>query len=392
MLKNLVVSHNTDMMTPEEAVAVSIDVRDGFVYNTPDITLKSQKHKEFIAALEKEFGEFEKFDYSRSKNNIYKKYFSENIRMVSSGNSTETYSGCSVTSDKIANRVWQIYLDYCERSDDVSLFLNSFFMNNGQLDKNISELKYKELTGISPKYYPYIDTDVMFDQFFTGSENIMLLVGEPGIGKSKMATLALKHALENEDILPYDKIKENPNLDTQFINAVYAKSTDVLANDKFWREIEKLHPDFCIIDDLDYMLTKRDAEIQNTDDFNKNAFLNQFLSFTDGVEKHNTKFIITTNQKYDDIDTALLRKGRLFDILELRDLSRTEALDVWLENNLSEDVFNDTFTSEKILPAELGSEISKLLNTRILTSTQPYLKEENISKVKSAKRLKKISL
>jgi SpoVK/Ycf46/Vps4 family AAA+-type ATPase len=207
-----------------------------------------------------------------------------------------------------------------------------------------------------------------------------------------MSTLALKHAFKNPDKLPYDKLKDNPALDNQFITVVYVKSTDVLVNDKFWRELEKHEADFCIIDDLDYMLTKRDSEVTNAEDQKKNDFLNQFLSFTDGVEKHKTKFIITTNQKYDDIDSALLRKGRLFDILELRQLDHKEALNIWLDNELSETDFNELFTAHEVLPAELGSEIAKRLNTRISTATDSYLKEDGISKVLKAGRAKKIGI
>ena len=232
----------------------------------------------------------------------------------------------------------------------------------------------------------------MFDQFFTGVENILLLVGEPGLGKSKMSTLALKHAFHNPDKLPYDKLKDNPALDNQFISVVYVKSTDVLVNDRFWRELSKLQADICIIDDLDYMLTKRDAEVTSADDQKKNDFLNQFLSFTDGVEKYKTKFIITTNQKYDDIDSALLRKGRLFDILELRKLDKHEALDIWLDNDLPKEEFEKVFHAHEVLPAELGSEINKRLNTRIETATATYLKEDGISKVIKATRVKKIGV
>lgn len=140
------------------------------------------------------------------------------------------------------------------------------------------------------------------------------------------------------------------------------------------------------------MLTKRDAEVTSSDDAIKNTFLNQFLSFTDGVEKHKTKFIITTNQKYNDIDTALLRKGRLFDILELRQLDQKEALEIWIDNGLSVTEFHNVFHDHHVLPADLGSEINKRLNDRIDSATVAYLKEDGISKVIKASRVKKIGV
>ena len=79
------------------------------------------------------------------------------------------------------------------------------------------------------------------------------------------------------------------------------------------------------------MLTRRDAETYSFDERNRNRFLSNLLSFTDGIQKNYTKFIFTTNQSFDDIDSAVLRKGRLFDVLELRELTNEEALEVWKE-------------------------------------------------------------
>ena len=142
------------------------------------------------------------------------------------------------------------------------------------------------------------------------------------------------------------------------------------------------------LDDLDYMLTKRDSEVMTNDDAKKNAFLNQLLSFTDGVQKNKTKFIITTNQHFEDVDTALLRKGRLFDILEFRKLKNDEALTIWLSEDLKEEEFRKIF-SDDVSQADLGSEIAKRKNKRIKNTISSYLKEKDISKIqRKSKRMK----
>jgi len=270
--------------------------------------------------------------------------------------------------------------------------MNSFFLTDGVLDSNLKEVLSEDFDFINKKYYPYIDTDIMFDQFFTGSENILVCVGAPGLGKTKLASLAIKHAYNNPDKIPYDKLIEHEALESQFINIIFVKSTDVLVLDNFWRNLEILQADIVIIDDLDYMLTKRDSEVLSAEDEKKNIFLNQFLTFTDGVEKYKTKFIITTNQGYDEIDSAILRKGRLFDIIELRKLDKSEALAIWVDNNLKEDEFSAIFKTHEILSADLGSEISKRTNKRITTALKPYLKEDGISSVVKANKSKRITL
>jgi len=391
MDSKLIITHNSDDLSVDEAVISQLDIQDGFHYALQDMSIKSIDYKSFIEDL-KSICDLKEFDYSRNKNNVNYKVQGEKLRVYVRGNSVDLFFGIYAQTEEICNKAWQIYLKHSDEDDGVDMFMHSYFMNSGQLDNASKQMDIEELQYISDKYYPYIDTQIMFDQFFTGAENILLLVGEPGLGKSKMSTLALKHAYENSDKLPYDKLEDNPALDNQFISVVYVKSTDVLINDKFWRDMAKIQADICIIDDLDYMLTKRDSEVQSIDDARKNDFLNQFLSFTDGVEKSKTKFIITTNQKYSDIDSALLRKGRLFDILELRALDAPEALSIWLDNNLDEKDFNDIFKTHEVLPADLGSEINKRLNKRIKSATQPYLKEDGISKVQKASRVKKIGL
>ncbi|WXB47738.1 ATPase [Vibrio phage VB_VaC_TDDLMA] len=390
--QNLVITHNPDMYQMEDAISAFRDTQDGFCYPTPDLSLIRSELDKFIKDVEKEVCALQVYKFNKSKQSIYEKYMGDEVRIYTQGNSKDTYSTVVAKSEEVAEKVFSIYLRYIERTDDVTIYMRSFFMNDGRLDMTESELKAKDLEYISELYYPYIKTDVMFEQFFTGAENIMLLVGAPGLGKSKLTTLALKHAHENPDILPYDKMADNETLESQFINCGYVKSTDVLVNDKFWRELEQGSFDFCIIDDLDYMLTKRDAEVQTVEDDKKNTFLNQFLSYTDGIEKHNTKFIITTNQTYDDIDSALLRDGRLFDILEFRPLHKEEALKIWSSNNLDEKDFHSVFTKDEVSPATLGKEINKRLNKRIDSATQSYLLEDNISKVKSAGRRKRMSL
>lgn len=385
----LVVTHSNDEMTLDDAVLAYVDINEGYKHALQDMPIKTVDWP----AFKKDLGAIdggELFDYSRSKNNIYYKINADKYRAYVRGNSVDLYMGIYAKDEFTCKQIWDIFVKHSEDEDDVSLFMHSYFMNEGRLDDGSKNIDPKELKFIDDKYYPYIDTQIMFDQFFTGAENILLLVGEPGLGKSKMSTLAMRHALENPDKLPYDKLADNPALENQFISVVYVKSTDVLINDKFWRDLSKMQADMCIIDDLDYMLTKRDSEVMSIDDAKKNDFLNQFLSFTDGVEKHKTKFIITTNQKYNDIDVALLRKGRLFDILELRQLHTDEAKNIWLSNDLKEDEFDYLFGTDSVLPADLGSEINKRKNDRIQTATQSYLKEDGISKVVKASRSKKI--
>lgn len=379
-------------LPPDEAVISYRDMIDGFTYTLEEVQFKTADFKRFIEELSTLVGDMTTYDYSRGKNAVNLIFKNDKVRLYVRGNSIDLYMTAYGNSEEVAQTIWNIYKKHSVEETNIDVFVTSYFMNGNSLDNNHKRMKIEELKYLSKDYYPYIDTDMMFDQFFTGSENIFLIVGEPGLGKSKMSTLAILHAFNNHDKLPYDKKVDNPGLEEQFINIVYVKSVDVLVNDNFWRRLEADQADIVVIDDLDYMLTRRDGDVQSDDDIRKNTFLNQFLSFTDGVEKSHTKFIITTNQSFDEIDSALLRKGRLFDIIELRRLNREEAMHIWEQNGLDAKEFAKVFNSHEILPANLGSEIAKRLNKRIKKSTESYLREDGISKIQKAGRTKRIGL
>jgi hypothetical protein len=364
---------------------------DGYTYPIDELEFENKEFFEFIELLKKDFTDLIEYDFSDSMKNLFKQFMCEDFVIFAQGNSKEVFCSINSKSIQISQKVFSTYKTFYKEDLEVNIYMGIYYSEAGRTQNTVKSLKKKEIADISDSYYPYINNDIMYKQFFNLQENILILAGKPGIGKSKMASSILKYATANPEIIPYDKMKENESISAQFISVCYVKSTQVLCDDIFWRELSQKEFDFVIIDDLDYFLTSRDSEVTSQEEDNKNKFLNQFLSFTDGIEKHKTKFIITTNQPFADIDSALLRKGRLFDILELRDLSGDEALVIWEENKLLKEDFLKLYSStDRISPADIGSEISKRLNTKITEALEPYVLEDNISKVKQTKFKKKV--
>jgi hypothetical protein len=365
----------------DESMDLFNDFNEGYVYQDSTISLPTL---EFLKSLQKiihEFGEVDEFDYS-SNDKISKTYVSKgNFKLRVYGDEFSLTGCIAATTEEIRNNLYRELYRELPDIDGVCVFSTSYYNDGNSLETMVERFDDKILSNVSKSYYPYINTNLLFDQFFTSNENILILAGAPGLGKSKLTTLALKYAQKN--------INKSPQGHDEFISVGIVKSVDILSQDKFWVELEKNSHDFVIIDDLDYMLTKRDAEIVTTEDVIKNSFLNQFLSFTDGITHNNVKFIITTNQNLSELDPAILRKGRLFDILELRPLKNEEALSIWKEHGLPKAKFK---YKGDVNPADLGSSISKLLNKRIDEPTAEYLLEDNISKIRGAGRSRKISL
>ena len=388
---NFNLTHNTDSVYLSEALANYNVIKEGYTYPIDDLDFTPEDFNKFIVLLNKLHPELTEYDFSDSKKSVFKQYKCNDFVIHVQGNSKEVYATINSKSLHISEQVFKVYKTFHKADTDVKIFMTVYYTDGGRTQNSIKTFNKDELSLISDSYYPYINTDIMYKQYFSLEENILILAGKPGIGKSKMVSSILRYATENDNLLPYDKCKDDGDVDVQFINIAYVKSNAVLSDDSFWRDLETREFDFVVLDDLDYFLTSRDAEVTSQEEANKNKFLNQFLSFTDGIEKHRTKFIITTNQPYDDLDTALLRKGRLFDILELRDLSYAEAAVIWKEAELEFSDFEDLYQgSGRILPADLGSEISRRTNDKISDACEGYLLEDNISKVKEATTKEKV--
>ena len=374
----------------EEILEFENNQTNGFKYIKPENYMKTANFQPMIDEIKGQYS-LEEYNYSKSAYNTEKKFYSDSVIITSSGNSRDSAFNIYCKSEFDLNKIFKIYLKHIdtEEETEVKCFFESFFIKGNGIDKTTKVLTLKDVKDTSASYYPFMNTKQMFEEFCTGKENILILTGPAGHGKTQLSNLLFKHLFQEPENIPYDKIEAIPELDEQFFNVAYVKSTDILAMDEFWRTLQKELPDFVILDDLDYMLTKRESEVMTNDDAKKNAFLNQLLSYTDGVQKNKTKFIITTNQHFDDVDSALLRKGRLFDILEFRILHNDEALKIWLEAELKEEDFHSHFQGD-VLQSDLGSEISKRNNKRIKSTKTSYLYEPEISKVK--RKTKRMSL
>jgi hypothetical protein len=153
--------------------------------------------------------------------------------------------------------------------------------------------------GVTDSSYPFIEegVDAFIEDFLKSSENILLLIGEPGTGKSNFIKYIVSRSKQNA-LITYDpEIMKKDGIFAMFIEGEYGS---------------------LIMEDADTFLGARSEG---------NQMMAKFLNVGDGiVSMASKKLIFSTNlEKLDDIDPALLRPGRCFAVLQFRKMNFDEA-------------------------------------------------------------------
>jgi hypothetical protein len=204
------------------------------------------------------------------------------------------------------------YQEYFEYKDPEVVSVRYYFKSVfGSNSKHISVPK-EDIQHTIPELYPDYDVEKLTEEFIASNSNILLLYGKPGVGKTQFLRYVMKRG-EFEDI-------------------TYVKDAALLNSGDFWAEMADTESDLMVFDDMDDALRPRKARKTKGDDvvMDNRTFMNNVLSFTDGIFEKKTKIIITTNQPITQIDAAVIRPGRCFDFLTLNPLTYDEACDLWV--------------------------------------------------------------
>lgn len=164
--------------------------------------------------------------------------------------------------------------------------------------------------------YPWLRGRTLSDyynSFMKSSANILLLLGVPGSGKTTFIR-GLLHETKSSAVVTYD-----PN---------------ILSRDNFFSQfLESRETNIIVLEDADnFMRSRADG----------NDMMHRFLNLGDGlVSTSNKKMIFSTNlPSLHDVDEALMRPGRCFDMVEFGELTGKEAMAVSAH-------FGGKFTPEK---------------------------------------------
>ncbi len=271
-------------------------------------------------------------------------------------------------------------LDETSKKDTLIIEFHSLYVDQFRgISSNVEYFKQDIFEDVIGDFYaPYLDTNLLFEQYLSSKSVILQLTGQPGIGKSKLIALFVKYLTTHPEHMTKDNV----------VKIARPATSEVLAEEEFWVKLRQDGFQALILDDVDHILQKRNESITSSEEKMHNEIIRKILTFTDGLTSQKSKILVSTNLEYHKIDKALIRDFRLFDSIELRALTFDEAKEIWINTyGMLSSQFDTVFRGiDEITSAKLSKEIESVLNREEDENdglSKSYLKENGISKVHS---------
>jgi hypothetical protein len=233
---------------------------------------------------------------------------------------------CYNESDNNIDSDVQMYINDINELDYYQKEVEEFFVNFEKLDKAVfikyyyisdngeDTYTFKDLMKdeVYPEAYPFIaNLDEYVEAYLKSNESVLFLYGSAGTGKSRLIRYIMKRImLRNKDWsteILYTSDQEVLQRTNIFIDYIHSNKTSLL-----------------VLEDMDNSFISRSKD-------NGNFIMNKFLSTSDGIIQTlpSKKMVFSSNiQNLSDIDEALIRQGRCFDVIEFRLLTYDESINL----------------------------------------------------------------
>ena len=260
--------------------------------------------KEFVATLVKTLEEKHEFVHectlTTDETFIFSVYgFIRVMAERSTGNVRKiSFHPISESDETIAN-ITEIIVNSISTKEDEETEKNHYqiaYADDGEIDTMESQFD-DWTTDIKKNYNDDVPYERINEEIRKDKASLIMMHGEPGTGKSSLIKSLI-----------------NDNLDKEFIYIDSSLLTSI-SNGQFLSFLNSHRGSIFILEDCEKAIADRKTSA--------NEAINTILNITDGIvaESLKCKFICTFNCQLDDIDKALLRKGRLSVIYEFGKLS-----------------------------------------------------------------------
>jgi ATPase family associated with various cellular activities (AAA) len=315
------VSDFDDLLTTE-LLTQRIDRHAATFHQETTVLSNRQKWNEYI---EKEFGASEEYILVQSNNSHglvldlqHQNYLSYNV------DSNSTTVRASGDAEFVSSMIEQVETEFSV----VTSYIDWIYSGDGNsvnVPLNLERLPVAEM-------YPFLKGESLesyYDRYMASSANILLLIGPPGTGKTTFIRGLLAHTQES---------------------AVVTYDAAILEKDYLFAKFIEGEESVMVLEDSDAFLKSRS---------DGNTMMHRFLNVGDGlVTTKGKKLLFSTNlPSVRDIDSALVRPGRCFDIVTFDLLSHDEAvklanrLGVSLDEKKDKYSLAEIFHKQEIAPA-----------------------------------------
>lgn len=167
-------------------------------------------------------------------------------------------------------------------------------------DMNCVTIPLVQPRGITDASYPFITEglDKFIFNYLNGSENVLILIGAPGTGKTNLTKYIISQS-HRDAMITYDPV--------------------IMAKDAIFANFTESDCGTLVFEDADNLLGMRSEG---------NEIMVKFLNSSDGlVSNPGKKIIFSTNlENLDNVDKALLRPGRCAGVICFRPLTYQETI------------------------------------------------------------------
>jgi len=188
--------------------------------------------------------------------------------------------------------------------------------------------------------YPFLNGESLgdyYDRYMESSANILLLIGPPGTGKTTFIRGLLAH---------------------RNCSAIVTYDAGILEKDGFFAKFIEDDAEIMVLEDSDAFLKSRS---------DGNTMMHRFLNVGDGlVTTKGKKMIFSTNlPSIRDIDSALVRPGRCFDIVTFDTLSANDAKSLAKKLKVKLPEVKDTYSIAEVFNAQSDNSKKSSTNRKV---------------------------